>query len=285
MNNLKTLSISVIGACALAGVVTSCKDKEEKPDVSTQLVRHQPAQEVKDTVEAIAEDTIEFVPEKKADELFDDFVFAFMKNQTYQMKRVDFPLKYTVDGQEQEVAKEDWAFDRMYSQYDLYTLVFDNKKAELAAKDTTLRNVVVEELNLDANRTRNYDFRRRGGEWRLTAITEGSMETSDNSEFYTFYHRFATDANYQRSHIADPLEYSTFDDDNFETVEGVIAADQFNDFAPQLPTTKITNILYGQAYKNSTTRVLSLRTLASGMECTMVFKKTDGEWMLTRLDN
>lgn len=285
MNNLKTIFFSALCACVLAGVVTACKDKEEKPDVSAQLVKHQPEKYVKDSVKTETEDTIEFVPEKKADELFDDFVFAFMKNQTYQMKRVDFPLKYSVDGQVHEVAREDWTFDRMYSQYDMYTLVFDNKRAELAAKDTTLRSVVVEELNLEANRTRNYAFKRRNGEWRLTAITEGSMEASDNSEFYTFYHRFATDESFQRTHICDPLEYSTFDDDNFETVEGVIAADQFGDFAPQLPTTKITNILYGQAYKSSTTRVLSLRALASGMECTMVFKKTDGEWMLTRLDN
>lgn len=284
MNNLKTLSIFALFACALAGALSSCK-KEEKPDVTAQLVKHEPAKIAQDSVETITEDTIAYVPEKKADELFDDFVFAFMKNQTYQMKRVDFPLKYNVDGQMREVAREDWAFDRMYSQYDLYTLVFDNKKAELAAKDTTLKSVIVEELNLDTHRTRNYDFKRREGEWRLTAINEGGMSESDNSEFYTFYHKFATDAAYQRAHICDPLEYSTFDDDNFETIEGIIAADQFEDFAPQLPTTKITNILYGQSYKNSTTRILSLRALSSGMECTMVFKKNDGEWMLTRLDN
>lgn len=284
MNNLKPLIFYVFLACALASVVSSCK-KDEKPDVTAQLVKHEPQAEMKDTVETVMEDTIAYVPEKKADELFDDFVFAFMKNQTYQMKRVDFPLKYKVDGQLREVHREDWTFDRMYSQYELYTLVFDSKNAERAAKDTTLRSVVVEELNLETHRTRNYDFKRREGEWRLTAITEDSMSESDNSEFYTFYHKFATDKAFQREHINEPLEYSTFDDDNFETVEGVIAADQFEDFAPQLPTTKITNILYGQSYKNSSTRILSLRALASGMECTMVFKKTDGDWKLTRLDN
>lgn len=284
MKNLKTLSFFFLSACIMAGGASSCK-KEEKVDVKTQLVKHEPQKMVTDSVESTMEDTIAFVPEKKADELFDDFVFAFMKNQSYQMKRVDFPLKYNVDGQTREIAREDWSFDRMYSQYEIYTLVFDNKKAELAAKDTTLRSVVVEELNLETHRTRNYAFNRRNGEWRLTGITEGGMEESDNSDFYGFYHKFATDGEYQRTHITDPLEYSTFDDDNFETVEGIIAADQFEDFAPDLPKTKITNILYGQSYKNSTTRILSLRALSSGMECTMVFKKIDGEWKLTRLDN
>ena len=285
MNNLRTLLLFVLCACVPAFVCTSCKDKEEKAPIAAQLIKHKVVRAVQDSVEMTMEDTIAFVPEKKADELFDDFVFAFMKNPTYQKKRVDFPLRYTVDGQVYEVPREEWSFDRMYSQYDLYTLVFDSKKAELAAKDTTLRSVVVEELNLDTRRTRNYDFKRRDGEWRLTSIAEKEMGESDNSEFYNFYHRFATDEDFKHAHINDPLEYSTFDSDNFETIEGVIAADQFNDFAPQLPTSNITNILYGQSYKNSTTRILSLRALASGMECTMVFKKIDGEWRLTRLDN
>lgn len=284
MNNLKPLIIFAIFAFSLSVIISSCK-KDEKPVATTQLVKHEIIAKVIDSVETTPEDTISFVPEKKADELFDDFVFAFMKNQSYQLKRIDFPLKYSVDGQMREIRREDWTFDRMYSQYNLYTLVFDSKNAEHAAKDTSLTSVVVEELNLETNRTRNYAFKRDKGEWRLTAITEECMNKSDNSEFYMFYHKFATDKTFQYSHISDPLEYSTFDDDNFETVEGVIAADQFEDFAPQLPTTKITNILYGQSYQNSTTRILSLRALASGMECTLVFKKADGEWMLTRLDN
>lgn len=284
MNYLKTLPHIILFACVFVGVVLSCK-KEVKTDEESLLKKDEVAEVVKDSTTAEPEDTIAFVPEKKADELFDDFVFAFMKNQTYQMKRIDFPLDYIVDGQTKKVPREEWTFDRMYSKYDLYTLVFDNKKGELAAKDTTLRNVVVEELNLETNRTRNYAFKRRNGEWRLTAITEVDMVDSDNSDFYTFYHKFATDDEYQRAHISDPLDYSTFDDDNFETIEGVIAADQFKDFAPQLPTTKITNILYGQSYKNSTTRILSLRALSSGMECTMVFKKNEGEWTLISLDN
>lgn len=284
MNNLKPLIIFAIFAFSLSVIISSCK-KDEKPVATTQLVKHEIIAKVIDSVETTPEDTISFVPEKKADELFDDFVFAFMKNQSYQLKRIDFPLKCSVDGQMREIRREDWTFDRMYSQYNLYTLVFDSKNAEHAAKDTSLTSVVVEELNLETNRTRNYAFKRDKGEWRLTAITEECMNESDNSEFYMFYHKFATDKTFQYSHISDPLEYSTFDDDNFETVEGVIAADQFEDFAPQLPTTKITNILYGQSYQNSTTRILSLRALASGMECTLVFKKADGEWMLTRLDN
>lgn len=273
----------LIAALTALSLVFSCKGKTEMPVEGTDSIADSTL------IDSVGEDTLPDVvkeePPKKADELFDDFAFSFMQNRNFQKRRINFPLVCETDGEVQKISEREWRYDRMYSQYEMYTLIFDNAKAEKAAKDTTLHRVIVEELDLDTGRAKSYDFRRNNGEWRLTRLTDAPMEHSENSEFYSFYHRFATDEDFQLAHIASPLKFSTFDDDEFKTVELNIEPEEFADYAPELPKSKITNILYGQTFKNSNLRILSLRALAGGMECQMVFKKTGGEWRLTRLDN
>lgn len=224
-------------------------------------------------------------PPKKADELFDDFAFAFMKNKKFQKSRINFPLTYIVDGHTKEIRDAQWKFDSMYSRYEMYTLIFDSTKGEKMAKDTNIDRVVVEELDLESQRAKCYDFKRLEGEWKLTCLIDGPMEDSENSDFYNFYHRFATEDEFQKAHIAQQLKFSTFDDDEFKMKSYTISPDDFSECAPELPKSKITNILYGQTFKNSNLRILSLRAHASGMECLLEFKKSGGEWMLTRLEN
>lgn len=263
----------------------NCKGKTDLPEEEAEAVRTDSATMDSTATDSIAEMEME-VPPKKADELFDDFVFAFMKNQYFQKQRIDFPLSYTVDDKTTRIRRKDWTFDRMYSMEEIYTLIFDSAKGEEKAKDTTLRSVIVEEINIETFRTKTYKFKRREGEWRLVAISEQNLDDSENSEFYSFYHQFASDPDFQLRHIASPLTFSTYDTDCFEVVDGVISPEQFKDFAPELPTTKITNILYGQTFKNSRLRILSIRALSGGMESNMQFEKNDeNEWMLTRLDN
>lgn len=230
-----------------------------------------------------AQDTI--APPKKADEFFDDFAFAFMKNRRFQRSRISFPLPYTIDGQTKHIARNAWKFDRMYATHEVYTLIFDSHKGAKMAKDTTVKKVVVEELNLEHQRVKSYHFERKSGEWRLVALNDQSMEESVNSDFYQFYHRFATDDDFQSTHVAESLKFSTYDEDNFQRIKGTISAAQWKDFAPELPQTQLTNILYGQTYKNSKLRILSISSLSGGMTSTLTFKKKNGEWILTQLDN
>ena len=267
-------------------LLISCKGKTDLPEEEVEAVRTDSAAiDSTTTTDSIAEMEIE-APPKKADELFDDFVFAFMKNQYFQKQRIDFPLSYTVDDEKTRIRRKDWTFDRMYSMEEVYTLIFDSAKGEEKAKDTTLRSVTVEEINIETFRTKAYNFKKREGEWRLVGISELNLDDSENSDFYSFYHQFAPDPDFQLHHIASPLTFSTYDTDSFEVVDGVISPEQFKDFAPELPKTKITNILYGQTFKNSRLRILSIRALSGGMESNMQFEKNDeGEWMLTRLDN
>lgn len=298
MKTNSNIQYAFLATVAIILLCCACKDKKETPveplvempkpapqDTTPKVVEEEVitvAQEEEDTTSDVVPVPI---PPKKADELFDDFMFAFMKNKSMQKQRITFPLPYTIDGQEKEITESQWKYDSMYSRYEMYTMVFDNKRGAEAAKDTKVSEVTVEELDLETQRTKNYNFQRLNGEWMLTSLTDEDMGNSQDSEFYHFYHRFATDPEFRMTHISGPLKFSTFDDDEFKTVEITIEAEEFDDYAPILPQSQMTNFTYGKKSNNSNMRILSLRALAGGMECQMVFKKSGGEWMLTQLDN
>lgn len=287
--SVKTLHLIVFAVISImtATVFSACKGKQEMTvedngaaEDTTSVDSIAVAQEEEPTVDVAVPD-----PPKKADELFDDFAFAFMKNVKFQKSRINFPLPYVLDGNTKEISEKQWKYDSMYSRYEMYTLIFDNPKADKAAKDTKIDRVVVEELDLSTQRAKSYDFQRIEGEWKLTSLNDGAMTESANSDFYTFYHQFATDEEYRKDHIAQQLKFITFDDDEFKMKETFITPEEYEECSPELPQSKITNILYGQTFKNSNLRILSLRASASGMECQMEFRKSGGEWKLTRLEN
>lgn len=59
-------------------------------------------------------------PPVAADGLFDDFVYSFMRNQRFQLERIDFPLPNFVDGKNHPISKHDWKYDCMYMHQDVY---------------------------------------------------------------------------------------------------------------------------------------------------------------------
>lgn len=280
-NPISLLYIALAFATLCA--ISACKGRSEMPTEATDSIGDSILADT--TAEDSIDELTEATPPKKADGLFDDFMFSFMKSRHFQRERIVFPLACNTDGETSYITEKEWKHDRMYSQYEMYTLIFDSEKAEKAAKDTTLRRVVVEEIDLETGRAKSYDFRKNEGEWKLTSLTDAAMGQSENSDFYSFYHRFATENDFRQEHIENPLKFSTFDDDEFRVVENEIEPADFESHAPELPTSKITNILYGQTFNNSNLRILSFRANASGMECQMTFKRNNGEWRLTRLDN
>ncbi len=279
---LHTLFFIATGTVLLMG---GCKHRNDVPTEAIPTVDSSQTDTTATASDSILEAQDTIAPPKKADEFFDDFAFAFMKNRRFQRSRISFPLPYTIDGQTKHIARNAWKFDRMYATREVYTLIFDSHKGAKMAKDTTVKKVVVEELNLEHQRVKSYHFERKSGEWRLVALNDQSMEESVNSDFYQFYHRFATDVDFQSTHVAESLKFSTYDEDNFQRIKGTISAAQWKDFAPELPQTQLTNILYGQTYKNSKLRILSISSLSGGMTSTLTFKKKNGEWILTQLDN
>jgi len=72
-------------------------------------------------------------------------------------------------------------------------------------------------------------------------------------------------------------------DDDFGTMTGTLAPEQWPSFAPQLPRGLIYNIIYGQKYTESSQKIFVVRGIANGLETELTFKKRGGKWKLTKL--
>lgn len=274
--------------CILLSTVflTGCYGRRETSEEETTTEQNDTIRtdSITEEEDSIAE-SAEVAPPKKADELFDDFVFAFMKNKYFQRRRIDFPLPHKVDGDNQPIARKQWKFTPMYSNREVYTLIFDNKKAERMAKDTSIRHVIVEDFDLETRRIKCYVFQRKKSEWRLTNLNETEVNETADHNFYNFYRSFATDETFQKQHISNPLTFVTYDEDTFERIDGFISPDQWEDFAPELPTESLTNILYGKSDSGSNLRILKINSISGGMNSTLTFKRQNGQWMLVKLEN
>ena len=236
-------------------------------------------------LDSLPADTTNITPPKKADGLFDDFVFSFMKNPKFQLSRICFPLPEYDDGKCHEVSLKAWHYDPMYLKQDFYTVLFDSEHSMKAEKDTSLDSVVVEWVYLKQNKVKQYVFERMAGVWHLTKIVRHSLSANVNSDFYRFYARFSSDQHYQMAHVSDPLPFKTYDEDNFRPIEGVLGVEQWPDFRPELPNGMITNINYGQHYANSKRRVMVIATPSGGMGCRLVFERGKRGWNLVKYVN
>lgn len=232
------------------------------------------------------EDLIDDVPVSKAvDELFDDFFFNFAGNRKLQMKRIQFPLTVVNDGHAVKISKSQWKMERFFMPQGFYTLILDNRKQLNLSKDTSVSHVVVEQINLEEQRVKKYNFDRKNGEWMLTSVNNSAMVQNNNSSFLKFYQRFATDSAFQMKSLSNPIAFTGPDpDDDFETISGDLLPEQWPDVGPtDLPGDLIYNIIYGQEYKESTQKIFLLRGIANGQELQMTFKAIGGEWKLTGL--
>ena len=152
-------------------------------------------------------------------------------------------------------------------------------------KDTALSRVTVDCIDFDRRRVEQYIFARVQRQWHLVEIDAHALGRHADSEFYTFYNRFATSTDFQMAHIADPFYFKTYDSDNFQTIEGVLDVNQWPDFRPDLPSGHVTSVNYGQSYGQSRRRVLMLCSPSGGMSCSLTFLRMGKTWMLEKLEN
>ncbi|MBO5624632.1 MAG: DUF4348 domain-containing protein [Prevotella sp.] len=279
----KSAIIVLIACLSMMLWTTGCTDKKKAVAADSTSV----TDTIADTTAVDSlEDLIDDVPVSKAvDELFDDFFFNFAGNRKLQMKRIQFPLPVVNDGQTAQISKSQWKMERFFMPQGFYTLILDNRKQLNLSKDTSVSHVVVEQINLEEQRVKKYNFDRKNGEWMLTSVNNSAMVQNNNSSFLKFYQRFATDSAFQMKSLSNPIAFTGPDpDDDFETISGDLLPEQWPDVGPtDLPGDLIYNIIYGQEYKESTQKIFLLRGIANGQELQMTFKAIGGEWKLTGL--
>lgn len=273
--------------CGFA-VLTACEHRKAKSDVEY------PVEENLDAPEA-SSDSLDFImaePETEeklpetADELFDDFVFEFARLKKVQVERVAFPLPVVTHGDTAWIQEDHWKHEYLFLRQDYYTVFFNDESQMELEKRTDLNHVDVEWIMPDKHQVKVYSFEREQGRWMLVCETISPFHNSPLAGFVTFYRKFVSDADFQLRSVADPLRFVTTDpDDDFNVIEGTLSHEQWEAFRPQLPSGTLTNIRYGQTYRNPDEMVMVKRGIANGLMDILSFKKTGDNWMLIYYEN
>ena len=235
-----------------------------------------------DTMESIIAETP--MP-KAADELFDDFIFNFAANRSLQRKRIHFPLDVYKNGKkDHQIQRANWKMEHFFMHQDFYTLIFDSRKQMNLVKDTSVSHVVIEKIFFKLKTVEQYLFNRINGQWMLTSINYKPMYQNQNASFLKFYREFVVDSAFQIRSVNDPLSFTGPDpDDDFSTMTGTLAPEQWPMFAPSLPHDMIYNIIYGQKYTESNQKIFVIRGIANGLETELTFRRVGGQWKLMKL--
>lgn len=227
---------------------------------------------------------------KNVDEFFGDFIFTFIQDRNLQKERVRFPLKYVKQTGGKQVTsvieKNSWKHDHIFVSPEYYTVLFNNEDEMELENSTETKVVDIEKINLKKDFIKVFHFEKIKGLWMLCQESERPLKGSPLADFLDFYEKFASDSLMQRQAIEDPLRFVTADPENdFGTIEGTLSVDQWFAFKPVLPETEITNIRYGQTYKNTNHIVFVKRGISNGMLDVLTFTKKNGHWKFVSYEN
>ena len=273
----------LIAFCASVLLMFSCTGNK------TQRAEEPTTDSVADSVDTVPMDSLEQLivdaPTPKAmDELFDDFVFNFAANKKLQLTRVIFPLTVQKSDKSEKVEKRNWQMERFFMRQGYYTLFFNDEKQMELMKDTSINQAIVEKILLRKDMVRDYVFNRIRGAWMLREIRETSIAENADASFISFYQHFVTDKVFQLRSLNKTVTFVGPDpDDDFNTMEGLVTADTWEAFAPQLPSKTIYNIIYGKPQQAGNEKIFILRGIANGLEMELRFKRVNNRWLLMKM--
>lgn len=226
----------------------------------------------------------------RADELFDDFMYNFSQDTAVQRVRTFFPLPYYTNGENNPIKKSEWQFDASLNRDAFYFILFNDEKEMELVSDTSLIQVRMDLLNVEARMAKRYQFKRYQGVgvWCLYSVTSESFtEERDAVDFWDFYYKFASDKDFQSKHVREPLKFVTIDpDDDFNVIETTLDKKQWFAFQPTLPQHHVTFIDYGQQYgDDSQEKLLCLRGRGNGIYVVLKFRRDNDDWMLESFED
>jgi hypothetical protein len=278
--------------CWICAVVIACggcvKPKEEEKSIpSAPLSVYVP-----DTLVEEDSDTLFFSPVEEnvfagEDGIFEEFLYEFSADTLMQIKRIQFPLPYLRKGKEVKLSEADWKASGLFALTDIYYTLFERDAELEVERDTAMKKVGLECIDVEAGFVRIYNFEKQEGCWQLLSMREEEVRSYKNRDFYTFYHRFVTDSLYQSRHVNDPMTFVTVDpEDDFNILEANIDMEQWFAFRPILPEHLIVHVDYGvKPSRRPHRKILTCKSLGGNFNTTSYFRRINGEWMLTRFED
>lgn len=269
---------AVVSLCACMGNQTG----EESDEVDSLLLQIEQPDEL-DLEEEIYEEESE---DANLDSSFVDYLFTFIHSRRLQKERVLMPLiDIDLKGIVQRLEEFDCETEFDFLRGDYFTLFYANAEEMERLKDTADSIVYVDNILLKDSVVRSYEFQLREPGWTLVSRRLLSFQQATYGNFMNFYSRFATDSVYQHQRLANIIRFTTSDpDDENESIEGIIDADQWSTLDAELPSTELTNIRNGQLYTKHRMVILKCG-VNSGNQELFTFDHAGHDWRLISYEN
>ena len=220
--------------------------------------------------------------DERGDELFDDFLYAFLQDGRFRSTRISSEI---IDGVMDE-SELDSAFNFMNGEYT--TSIYNNDEQDkYLNEDTALTVASVERIDLMQKSITTFAFARSAqGIWTLQTIQNSVFSQSDLADFLNFYSDFTNNATYREKCTSNRIRISMMDpDDDSQTMDGFINRDQWNAIGNVIPEGVISNIRYGQNYLGTRKILLEKTSLGNGMSETFIFTKGRRGWEFVGYEN
>lgn len=226
----------------------------------------------------------ELEEESATDELFEEFLYNFVSEDKFQLRRVMFPLKvYKSSGDSTYIAKENWKHNDSFANEEYYSVIFDKEDDIDLASDSTLNEIKIRLADNSVSYLKSYLFSKNKNTWSLKNILEEEIN-SDVDVFENFLFKFVTDTVFQTERLKSHIIYVHTDPDNdFEILEEKINLEQWNVVKPQYCSQKLAYIDYSNNQK-SNKKVVVIKGLANGYSTILFFKKEKGHWTLYKYE-
>jgi hypothetical protein len=216
---------------------------------------------------------------------FDDFIYHFVSDTSFQKAQISFPLSITKHGKAGALDEAQWALNAPPRNLLSYAMLFTSKRhIDLLEKDTALCHAEVDYVFLNTDSVRKYTFNRMEGEWALQSIVIDRLARMKHGDFYKFFCQFATDTVYQYQHIRNPFGFKTEDDYSHETISGIVNAEAWPEYSPDLPTDVLACVLFEDKGQKTSKRYLVLPNLSAGLSTTLTFERARRGWRLAELE-
>lgn len=287
-----SIKYKVIWLAAAIAVMLSCGSKTTNSDFPDEEEYEEEEASPQEDLEEITEEEEELDLNEEAnprlDGVFNDFLFAYLHSRTLRKERTANPLRLEHTERPAEILEQfDPEFELGFLSGDYFTTLYGNASQMMEEDEEELEDSVVslQRINLNDGTIRNFQFLREEGRWKLAVIREETFEDDDLCDFLNFYAHFTTDSIFQMQSIADPLRIVIEDpDDEDESIDGIIDADQWQSFCPVVPSGIISNIRKGQTY-GGIKIVMRKSGQSNGLQEIFTFTQERGNWRLTKYEN
>ena len=264
----------------------SCRGNKPVQDVE-ELYIQDSIDSTEDTLHLIVEEP---EPPQAVDELFDDFFFTFVINPAFQTRRINFPLPCYEGDVQKEIDKDDWVQFNRFSSQDFFSVIYENEDDIAVQKDTAVNRVAVEWIYLQDDYVETYTFRRFKSKWLLMSVNISKIDDVPNGAFLKFYADFVSDSTFQAESIRQPLRYTLADigeEDSGEPSNSMLTLSDWQSMKAELPIPheSLVNIDYGQPSHSASHKTLLMEGVSNGLSMKFKFRKEDGDWKLTEIEN